>query len=44
MATILEHDRYEVREIDGMQRSHIPYCGTAGVENMKPWVHFVNDD
>ena len=41
---VLEHDRYEVGKIAGMQRSKIPYHGKAGLDNMKPWIHFINDE
>lgn len=44
VSRVLENDRYEVRDIKGMQRSQIPYCGIAGIENMKPWIHFIDDD
>ena len=41
---VLEHDRYEVGKIAGMQRSKIPYHGKVGLDNMKPWIHFINDE
>lgn len=35
-------DRYEVKEIRGMQRCHKPYTGIVGVENMKRCIHFLD--
>lgn len=36
---ILGHDRYQVTDMRGSERSSKRYDGTACVENMKPWIH-----
>lgn len=35
---VLGHDRYQVADMSGAERSAKRYNGTACVENMKPWV------
>lgn len=39
VTNILGHDRYQVADMRGAERSSKRYDGIACVENMKPWVH-----
>lgn len=38
----LGHDRYEVRDMRGSERSTRAYNGIAAAENMKPWINIDN--
>lgn len=38
VSKVLGNDRYEVKEIPGMERSQNPYVGVTAIENMKPWI------
>lgn len=38
VSNVLGHDRYEVTDVRGAERSSKPYRGTAAAENMKPWI------
>lgn len=35
---VMGHDRYEVTDLRGSERSNKPYTGVAVAENMKPWI------
>lgn len=43
VTNILGHDRYQVADMRGAERSSKRYDGVACVENMKPWIRIVEE-